>query len=98
MILDPAGLVDEVRVKDLRLSKSTEQLLPVVAAMPLASVVDYAAVVGKTPSYFYPRLWELRDAGTAQLGECWRDKAEGRTVVSDPGGNEPAVYPVAALA
>ena len=63
MVLDPAGLVDEVRVKDLRLSKSTEQLLPVVAAMPLASVVDYAAVVGKTPSYFYPRLWELRDAG-----------------------------------
>ena len=63
MVLDPGGLVDEVRVKDLRLSKSTEQLLPVVAAMPLASVVDYAAVVGKTPSYFYPRLWELRDAG-----------------------------------
>ena len=63
MVLDPAGLLPEVRVKDLRLSKSTEQLLPVVAAMPLASVVDYAAVVGKTPSYFYPRLWELRDAG-----------------------------------
>ena len=63
MILDPAGLLDDVRVKDLRLSKSTEQLLPVVAAMPLASAVDYAAVVGKTPSYFYPRLWELRDAG-----------------------------------
>ena len=63
MILDPAGLVDDVRVKDLHLSKSTEQLLPVVAAMPLASAVDYAAVVGKTPSYFYPRLWELRDAG-----------------------------------
>ena len=63
MILDPAGLVDDVRVKDLRLSKSTEQLLPVVAAMPLASAVDYAAVVGKTPSHFYPRLWELKDAG-----------------------------------
>ena len=63
MILDPAGLVDDVRVEDLHLSKSTEQLLPVVAALPLASVVDYAAVVGKTASYFYPRLWELKDAG-----------------------------------
>ena len=63
MVLDPAGLVDDVRVKDLRLSKSTEQLLPVVAALPLASVVDYSAVVGKTPSYFYPRLWELKEAG-----------------------------------
>ena len=53
MILDPAGLLDDVRVRNLGLSKSAEQLLPVVAAMPLASVVDYTAVVGKTPSYFY---------------------------------------------
>ena len=67
MILDPEGLVDEVRVKDLRLSKSAEQLLPVVAALPLASVVDYAAVVGKTPSYFYPRsVGAGEDAGLAQ--------------------------------
>ena len=63
MVLDPAGLLPDVRVKDLHLSKSTEQLLPVVAAIPLASVVDYSAVVGKTPSYFYPRLGELKDAG-----------------------------------
>ena len=39
MILDPAGLLDEVRVKNLRLSKSAEQMFPVVAALPLASVV-----------------------------------------------------------
>ena len=63
MILDPAGLLDDVRVRNLGLSKSAEQLLPVVAAMPLASVVDYAAVVGKTPSYFYPRLRELEKKG-----------------------------------
>ena len=62
-VLDPAGWLGDVRVKDLLLSNSAEQLLPVVAALPLASVVDYSAVVGKTPSYFYPRLWELKDAG-----------------------------------
>ena len=61
MILDPAGLLEDV--EDLHLSRPTEQLLPVVAALPLASAVDYAAVVGKTPSYFYPRLWELKEAG-----------------------------------
>ena len=62
-VLDPAGWLGDVRVKDALLSNSAEQLLPVVAALPLASVVDYSAVVGKTPSYFYPRLWELKDAG-----------------------------------
>ena len=71
MVLDPARLLEDVRVKDLRLSKSTEQLLPVVAALPLASVLDYSAVVGKPPPYFYPRLWELKEAGlvsTVSLG------------------------------
>ena len=63
MVLDPAGLLEDVHVEDLHLSGSTEQLLPVVAAMPLASAVDYSAVVGKTPSYSYSRLWELKDAG-----------------------------------
>ena len=63
MVLDPEGLLEDVHVEDLHLSGSTEQLLPVVAAMPLASAVDYSAVVGKTPSYSYSRLWELKDAG-----------------------------------
>ena len=61
-VLDPAGWLGDVRT-DLGLSNSAEQLLPVVAALPLASVVDYSAVVGKTPSFFYPRLWEMEDAG-----------------------------------
>ena len=63
MVLDPGGLLEDFRVKELRLSRSAEQLLSIVAAMPLASVVDYSAVVGKTPSYFYSRLWEMKDAG-----------------------------------
>ena len=61
-VLDPAGWLGDVRT-DLGLSNSAEQLLPVVAALPLASVVDYSAVVGKTPSYFYPRLSEMEFRG-----------------------------------
>ena len=85
MVLDLAGLLEDVRVKDLRLSKSTEQLLPVVASMPLASVVDYSAVVGKTPSFFYPRLRELKDAGILKTVSLGATKPKAALVV-DRGG------------
>ena len=66
MVLDPEGLLEDVHVEDLHLSGSTEQLLPVVAAMPLASAVDYSAVVGKTPSYSYSASVGVEGCGTAQ--------------------------------
>ena len=80
-VLDPAGWLGDVRVKELLLSNSAELLLPVVAAMPLASVVDYSAVVGKTASYFYPRLWEMEDAGLLRRASLGAYEAERR-----PGG------------
>ena len=87
MVLDPEGLLEDVHVEDLHLSGSTEQLLPVVAAMPLASAVDYSAVVGKTPSYSYSRLWELKDAGLLRPVRSGGYKAEGITLVLDSRGD-----------